>query len=122
MKKTEKLLRKRYRRDCSSQIPMHIPNCTTSLRTILDRTSAGLPVNARVAEHVPLPPDGEDMEDFETGTAEYLDLVDVMHLSDRVKAFEEEQKRKQEEEIEKKKKEEFDKAVALEVAKQTTSP
>lgn len=108
-------------RDCHSQKPLHIPNCTTSLRSILDRTSQGLPVNTRVAKHTPLPPDGENLEDFETGTAEYLDLVDVQKLDEKQREYYAEQKRKQKEEAERKKQEEFDAEVAKKVAEQLAS-
>lgn len=123
--KKEKTIRKpRVHRDCHSQKPLHVPNATTSLRTILDRTGSGLPVNARVAKHVPLPPDGEDMNDFEKGTEEYLDLVDVQQLDERIKAEQQkkydEQQKKREEEKQKALDDIVKQRVAEELAKSST--
>lgn len=106
-------------RDCHSQKPLHIPNRTTSLRQVLDRVNAGLPVNAQMAQHQPLPPDGNDLEDFETGTEEYLDLVDVQHLNERIKAQAEKARKKQIEEAEKKKQEDFQRLVDEEIARRS---
>ena len=118
LKKETTIRKPRVHRDCHSQKPLHIPNATTSLRTILDRTGAGLPVNARVAKHFPLPPDGDDMNDFEKGTEEYLDLVDVQQLDERIKAeqqkkYEEQQKKREEE-----KQKELDNIVSQRVAEE----
>ena len=106
---------KLWRRSCTKS--MCKPNQSVSLRAILDRTTSGLPVNAKIAQHTPLPPDGDDMDDFETGTAEYIDLVDVQHMSERVQ----EDFRKKKEDAAKKAEEErkkaFDEAVQLELQK-----
>ncbi len=107
---------KLWRRDCSKG-DLCKPNQTTSLRTILDRVSQGLPINAKIAKHTPLPPDGDNMEDFDTGTEEYIDLVDVQKLDERIKAQKEEAFRKQNEEREKAKKKAFDEAVQAELQK-----
>ncbi len=104
-------------RDCHSQKPLHIPNRTTSLRKVLDRASQGLPINTQMAQHEPLPPDGMDLEDFDTGTEEYLDLVDVQHLDERVKAHQEEAEEEKRKKVQEKKQKEFEDAVAAELAK-----
>ena len=104
-------------RDCHSQKPLHIPNRTTSLRKILDRASQGLPINTQMAQHEPLPPDGMDLEDFDSGTEEYLDLVDVQHLDERVKAHHEKAEEEKRKKVEEKKRKDFEDAVAAEVAK-----
>lgn len=92
-----------------------------SLRSILDRVGKGLPCNAKIAQHTPLPPDGDNMEDFDTGTEEYLDLVDVQHLSEKVTKHYEEQVEKQKEAHQKAKQKEFDEAVARKVAETISS-
>lgn len=108
-----------WRRKCTASITK--PFMTTSLRAILDRTSQGLPINSRIARHEPLPPDGENLEDFDTGTEEYLDHVDVQHLSEDIEKAKkkiDEERRKQVEEARKKA---FDEAVEAEIAKRATS-
>lgn len=110
-------LTQRKRRDCHSQQSLHVPNACTPLRVILDRAVKGLPVNARVSEHVPLPPDGMDMDDFERGTDEILDLVDAQNVSERVEAYNEEQKKKQEEEKKRKEEEALNAKIEEEIAR-----
>lgn len=109
----------RYR-DCHSQKSLHVPQRTTSLRTILDRASAGLPINAKVSQHVPLPDDGSDLEDFETGTEEYIDLVDVQNLDERIKAEEARKVAEQRKAKEKADKEAFASAVEEEIQRRAT--
>ncbi len=110
----------RYR-DCHSQKSLHVPQRTTSLRTILDRASAGLPINAKISQHVPLPDDGENLDDFETGTEEYIDLVDVQELDERIKAEEAKKKAKQAEAKKKVEEEAFAKAVEDEIARRVSA-
>ena len=110
----------RYR-DCHSQKSLHVPHRTTSLRTILDRASAGLPINAKVSQHVPLPDDGADLEDFETGTEEYIDLVDVQNLDERIKAEKAKQVAKQAEAKKKAEEDALQKAIEDEIARRAAA-
>lgn len=62
------------------------PDCSLSIRVLIDRTAKGLPVNARLSKHIALPPDGELLDDFSTGTEEILDVTDAMEHADKIKA------------------------------------
>ena len=104
------------RRDCNS-VNLCKPQQATSLRAILDRVSQGLPINAKIAKHTPLPPDGDNPDDFDTGTEEYIDLVDVQHLNERIQKQKADAEKAQAEAREKAKKEAFNKAVQEELAK-----
>lgn len=108
-------------RDCHTQKSLHVPQRTTSLRTILDRASAGLPINAKISQHVPLPDDGENLDDFETGTEEYIDLVDVQELDERIKAEEAKKKAKQAEAKKKAEEEALQKAIEEEIARRAAA-
>lgn len=112
--------RTRYR-DCHSQKSLHVPQRTTSLRTILDRASAGLPINAKVTQHVPLPDDGENLDDFDTGTEEYTDLVDVQELDERIKAHEASKVAKQRVAKKKAEEEAFQRAIDEEIARRAVA-
>lgn len=108
---------KHSRRDCHSQTAMHVPDMTVSLRTILDRANAGLPMNARVAKHEPLPPDGDNMDDFDKGTEEILDLVDAQRVSERVKKHYDDLEKERQKKVEEEKQKSFEDAVNAEVAR-----
>ena len=110
-------LLQRKRRDLHKSPSLFKPNATTSLRVLLDRAVKGLPVNARMSEHVPLPPDGDDLEDFDRGTEEILDLVDAQAISDRYEDYMAEQEKKKEEERKKRLDEEFQRKVDEEIAR-----
>lgn len=93
------------------------PEQSIDIQTLINRSVKGLPINTKLRQHQPFPPDGEDPEDFETGTEEYLDLNDVQRLSERI---EDAQNKLKEQQTEKKKKDsetKFNKAVEEEVAK-----
>lgn len=99
-----------YRRPCNNQ-RLFKPNQTTSLRAILNRAMSGLPINAKIARHEPLPPDGDDMEDFSTGTEEILDLVDAQEVSDTIAQRYADAEKKQREAVEKRRKEDYEVAI-----------
>lgn len=110
----------RYR-DCHTQKSLHVPQRTISLRTILDRASAGLPINAKVSQHIPLPDDGENLDDFATGTEEYIDLVDVQNLDERIKAEKAKQAAKQAEAKKKAEEEALQKAIEDEISRRAAA-
>lgn len=92
---------KRFRREIKGP-SLTVPSQSVSLRDIMDRAVKGLPINTKLKEHTPLPPDGASDEDFETGTREYIDLNDVYELQQEIeKKVEEEQQKKKDEEKEK---------------------
>lgn len=62
------------------------PNQSIQLRTIIDRLANGLPVQTKMREHVPLPPDGELLDDFESGTEEFTDITDVVAMQEELQA------------------------------------
>ena len=84
MKKEERLKRRYTVRDCSKQHYTSAPDAHRSMRSILDRIARGQNINEMPKEHHVLPPDGEDVNDFETGTEEVLDIVDAQRIADRV--------------------------------------
>lgn len=105
------------RRFDSSECAVEQPNC--SLREVVDAMLTGKPVNNNLRTHTPLPPDGEDEEDFEFGTREINDLVDLQQLSDEIEAKTAEQVKAQAEETANAEREAFEKAVNDEIAKRT---
>lgn len=62
-----------------------IPDASLSIRTLIDRTAKGLPVNAKLSRHIPLPQDGMILDDFETGTEEILDVTDAVEYVDTIR-------------------------------------
>lgn len=84
MEKNE-LFARRPRRKLDSR-SITIPDSSLSIRVLIDRTAKGLPVNARMSKHISLPPDGELLDDFTTGTEEILDVTDAMEHADKIKA------------------------------------
>lgn len=107
-------MKKRREIQCDS---ITTPGLSIPLREFMDRISHGQAVNAKMAEHRPLPPDGEDPEDFDTGTAEYHDLNDVYELQQNIEEAIAAQQKKQADEREEKEKVEFSKAVEEEIAR-----
>lgn len=96
MKKKESY--KRYPRRVLSKKNYCVPDQSLSIRTLIDRVSKGLPVNAKLSKHIPLPQDGQDMNDFVTGTEEIVDVVDAVEHMDRIRSemkYIQEQKQKQ---------------------------
>lgn len=112
-----------YRRPCNNQ-RLFKPNQTVSLRAILNRAMSGLPINAKIARHEPLPPDGDNMEDFTTGTEQILDLVDAQEISETIAQRYADAEKKQREAQEKRRKEEYEAAIekrAAELAQQRST-
>lgn len=107
---------KRFRREIKGE-SLVVPSQSVSLREIMDRASKGLPINKRLSEHKPLPPDGENESDFEIGTREFHDLNDVYDLQQEIEQKVEEAKAKQKADEEEKAKSEFNKAVDAEISK-----
>lgn len=70
-----------------------IPGKCKDLRTLINRMVNGQPLNESLAEHQPLPPDGMNADDFDTGTREVLDLIDQQELANDVKSFREQKLR-----------------------------
>lgn len=62
------------------------PNQSIQLRTIIDRLANGLPVQTKMREHIPLPPDGELLDDFDSGTEEFTDITDVIAMQEELQA------------------------------------
>ncbi len=85
MEKTEKQY-KRHPRRVMSKHSYTIPDASLSVRVLIDRTAKGLPVNAKLSKHIPLPPDGELMNDFDTGTEDICDVTDAVAYVDKIKA------------------------------------
>lgn len=85
MKKVENETYKRYPRRVLDKHSITIPEASLSVRTLIDRTAKGKPVNARLSKHVPLPDDGTIQDDFETGTEEIIDIVDAVEYSDKIR-------------------------------------
>lgn len=84
MEKNDKYIR-RPRRKLDNH-SYTIPDASLSVRTLIDRTSRGLPVNARLSKHVPLPQDGGILDDFTSGTEEILDVTDAVQHADKIRA------------------------------------
>lgn len=84
MEKNENYTRRRRR--VLDKRSYTIPDASLSVRTLIDRTARGLPVNAKLSKHVPLPADGGIMDDFTTGTEEITDVTDAVHYADKIRA------------------------------------
>ena len=117
MRKEERLRRINFRRDCHKAYPDVNPDAYVSHRTLLDRIARGQSIVNPPREHSVLPPDGDNLDDFETGTEEILDVVDAQRIQEETERTINEAK-----EARKKKKEEEDKAaldklVAEEIAR-----
>lgn len=56
------------------------------LRGILDDLLDNGRLSSKIRQHSPLPPDGDDPADFDSGTRELNDLVDVQELSEEIEA------------------------------------
>ena len=84
--KKEKSVYKRYPRRNLSGGSITTPDASLSVRYLIDRTAKGLPVNARLSKHIPLPPDGMLLDDFETGIEEILDVTDAQAFADKLQA------------------------------------
>lgn len=74
----KKEIYKRFPRRKLDNRSITIPDASLSARVLIDRCAKGLPVNARMSRHIPLPIDGMDRNDFETGTEEILDVSDAV--------------------------------------------
>ncbi len=85
------------------------------LREFIDRQCQGKAINARMAEHKPLPPDGEDTEDFERGTRQFLDINDVHELNQEIEQFVRDVEDKQAKEQKEKEDKAFSDAVQAEI-------
>lgn len=107
MNKVEKYVRKPRRK--LDTFSLTIPEASLSVRTLIDRTAKGLPINARLSKHIPLPADGLLPDDFETGTEEILDVTDAVEHSEKI--------RKELEYIQKKKEEARQQEIGAEVPK-----
>ena len=81
----KKEIYKRRPRRVLDKTNITIPEASLSIRTLIDRTSKGVPVNARLSKHVPLPADGEILDDWDTGTEEIIDVVDAVEHADKIK-------------------------------------
>lgn len=109
MKNIEKETYKRYPRRKLDPRGITIPESSLNIRVLIDRTAKGLPVNARLSKHVPLPDDGMIDDDFETGTEEILDVTDAVEHADKI--------RKELEYVAKKKEEALQQEIGAEVPK-----
>lgn len=85
MKKVETEIYKRFPRRKLDKHSITLPEASLSVRTLIDRTAEGKPVNARLSKHIPLPDDGIVLDDFETGTEEITDIVDAVEFSDKIR-------------------------------------
>ena len=72
------------RKCCGTSIT--IPDASLSARVLIDRVSEGKPINARMAKHIPLPPDGMIEDDFETGMEDISDVTDAVIYADKIRA------------------------------------
>lgn len=89
MKKEEIEKRRKARlkvRDCGQQVSLIMPDGYKHPREIIDSMRRGTATTGTLHEHKPLPPDGENDDDFDTGTEEYLDIVDGMEAAERYNA------------------------------------
>lgn len=71
---------KKSKRRHIDRLGITIPEQSLDLRTVFKRISKNQAINARIRTHVPLPPDGEDEDDYNAGTREILDPVDVLEM------------------------------------------
>ncbi len=97
--------------------PIVVPDQCVNIRAVLDRISQGQPINAQLRQHTPLPPDGLDMNDFDTGTEEILDLVDAQEVAERVEKAQEEQAKAAKKKRDEQAQAALEQRVAAEVAK-----
>lgn len=86
MKREERLKRRSHLRDCSKQHYTIAPDAHRSMRSILDRIARGQNISEMPREHHVLPPDGEDLEDFDTGTDEIIDIADAQRIAEEVES------------------------------------
>ena len=84
-----------------------------NLRQILDSMLKGNSMDTTIRKHEPLLPDGENPDDFESGTQEILDLVDQQHLEEQMQEVLDAHAKQQ--------KAAFDKAVEDEIARRTNT-
>ena len=82
MEKKDTYVRKPRRKLDTKSIT--IPDCSLSARVLIDRCAKGLPVNAKMSKHIPLPNDGMVEDDWETGTEEILDVSDAVAFQDKI--------------------------------------
>lgn len=85
MKKTENTYRRYPRRDLS-KVDICVPEQSLSIRTLINRVSKGQPINAKLNKHIPLPDDGHDINDYETGTEEIVDVTDAEAYASKIRA------------------------------------
>lgn len=88
-----------------------------TLREVVDRMIDGKPISYTLRQHKPLPPDGEDENDFDTGTREINDLVDVFELSEEIAAAKQKAAKEDAEKSAEAQRSAFQKAVDEEIAK-----
>lgn len=92
-----------------------------TLREIVDCMLLKKPFNNQLRTHQALPPDGDDMEDWDVGTREVSDLADLALLNSEVEAAQQkinDAKVKVKEQSDKKA---FDDAVNAEIAKRQSA-
>lgn len=116
MAKNKKIKKRAPRRSFAQVCDLCTPDQGISLRRILDRLSQGLPCNATMKKHEPLPPDGEDLEDFDTGTEEYVDINDALPVLEKIEQAEAEVKEAQKKAAEDAQQKAIDEAVAQKLA------
>lgn len=92
------------------------------LRMILDRMLSDEPTNSNIRYHKPLPPDGDDIVDFDTGTTQLLDLVDQQQYEEELEQHLTAQQKEQQAAAEAKAKAEFDARVDEAIKQRTTTP
>ena len=92
-----------------------------NLRQILDSMLKGNGMDTTIRKHEPLLPDGENPDDFESGTQEILDLVDQQHLEEQIQEFLDSSAKQQKAQTEAQQKAAFDKAVEDEIARRTNT-
>lgn len=89
------------------------------LREILNSMLVGDGLEHTIREHKPLEPDGEDPNDFDSGTQEIVDLVDQQHLEEQIEELLDKERKAQLDQQQKQQQAEFDKAVEEAIAKRT---
>lgn len=99
-----------------------IPNLSQSLRTVIDNSIKGIPTDVQLRVYSQQNPnDGDDEEDFETGTEVYDDLSDISNLIEKTEREEQERIAEQKKMQEEAAKAEFNQRVSEEVAKRLAS-
>lgn len=119
MRKEERLRRINYRRDCHKAYPEVNPDAYVSHRTLLDRIARGQSIVNPPREHSILPFDGDNLDDFETGTEEILDIVDAQRIQEETERVIEEAKEARRKKKEEEDKAELDKRVEDEIARRS---